>query len=137
MRTGLRIRGQRSHPEVRVAVIRFAKWLRVEFDFPIRVPVYLLPGEDFLTIEGERCVASFFAPWDRTEEPYIRLATGDYPKLKKERGRDDALASILDSLARQIVRYQHWVHTGKITNRSVVAKADRILDNYAQTIDRP
>jgi hypothetical protein len=31
---------------------------------------------------GERVSASFFAPNDRNEEPFIRIATGDYGQLK-------------------------------------------------------
>ena len=137
MRTGLRIRGARGHPEVRRALIRFAQWLRKQYEFPIRVPVYLLPGETFVTVEGKRCVASFFAPWDRSEEPYIRIATGDYLQLKRERGRDDALAANIESMARQVVRYQHWVRTGELLQRSPSTKAVRILRRYSAAVERP
>ncbi len=94
VRTGLRIRGARGHPRVRAAIIRFARWLRREYEFPIRVPVYLFPSERIVTIHGEIVCASFFAPWNRRVEPYIRIATGDYAQLRNERGRDDALAAI-------------------------------------------
>jgi hypothetical protein len=30
---------------------------------------------------GRLASASFFAPWDRTVEPYIRVSTGEYPQL--------------------------------------------------------
>jgi hypothetical protein len=40
-REGLRIRCDKEvHPEVRRACLEFAKWLRNEFEFPIRVVVY-------------------------------------------------------------------------------------------------
>jgi hypothetical protein len=69
IRTGLHIRGQRGQSEVRAALIRFARWLRSEYEFPIRVPVYLSPHELVRTMHGEDCSASFFAPWDRNVEP--------------------------------------------------------------------
>src|SRR5260221_5916078 len=89
-RAGLHVRTQRGHRDTRGPILRFAKWLRRQCEFPSRVPVYLLPGPTF-TIDGEEAVASFFAPRNRKEEPYIRLATGDYPSLNAELGRDTAL----------------------------------------------
>src|ERR1700712_2742462 len=103
IRTGVRIRGARGHPEVRRAFIRFAKWLRQEYEFPIRVPVYLFPSEQIITMHGERGSASFFAPLDRSVEPLIRVATGDYVQLKEKHGRDDALAICLHSFAHEVV----------------------------------
>lgn len=137
MRKGLRIRGRRGNPAVRSAVLRFAKWLRLHYDFPMRVPVYLLPGEHFTTIEGKKSVASFFYPHDRTEEPYIRLATGDYNKLRKQYGRDDALAMTLESMARQVIRYQDWVFKGKLNDKTRGERAKRIMNAYSKAVDRP
>jgi hypothetical protein len=99
--------------------------------------VYLLPGDTFRTVDGEEVVASFFAPWDRRSEPYIRLATGDYPFLKAAHGRDDALASILASFARQVVRYQHWVETGNLSARGIGRRASSIMRKYESSTDHP
>src|SRR5689334_14103541 len=89
-RRGLRVRGQLVEREVRDAVVRFASWLRSWADFPIRVPVYLQPAATLVTRHGERVTASFFAPFDRSLEPYIRVATGDFAELRARRGRDSA-----------------------------------------------
>jgi len=99
--------------------------------------VYLLPGKTFFTTESEAACSSFFAPWDRSEEPYIRIATGDYPELRRERGRDNALAAILLSLALQVIHYQQWVKTGDLHKRGVNRKALIVLDRYAETRDHP
>src|SRR5213593_4293338 len=136
-RSGLRVRAGRGHPATRRPIIRFARWLRTEYDFPIQVPVYLLPGPMFLTIDQEDAVASFFAPWKRTVEPYIRRATGDYPCLRAELGRDDALASILHSFANQVLRYQEWVHTGKLSKRPMSREATLMLRRYSATVSHP
>jgi len=130
MRTGLRICGARGNKQVKNSVIRFAEWLRKESDFPIRVAVYLLPGKNFITVDGHRVVASF--RWlGRRDEPYIRLVTGDYPDLRAEHGRDIALKMILESLARQIIRYQNWVKTKKVTEHGVDRKGRGLVDHYA------
>ncbi|MBN1489282.1 MAG: hypothetical protein JXA69_05135 [Phycisphaerae bacterium] len=136
-RTGLRICGARGHPVVRAALLRYASWLRMNYEFPIRVPVYLNPGECIITMSGSKVVASFFAPYDRAEEPYIRIATGDYPSLRKELGRDSALASIIVSMSHEVVHYQQWIETGEIWERGVVVKARGMLRRYEQTRAHP
>jgi len=138
IRTGIRIRGGRGNPHVRAALVRFAKWLRQEYEFPIRVPVYLFPSKQIVTMHGDRVSASFFAPFDRSVEPFIRIATGDYAQLKKELGRDNALAAFLQSLAHELVHYQQWVATGGTSERGgVIRQAQRIVQRYAQTTDHP
>src|SRR5262245_24783566 len=91
-RSGLRICGHRGHPSVRTALIRYAPWLRSAVDFPVRVPVYLLPSELVRTAGGELASASIFLPRDRQLEPYIRIATGDFTELRRTRRRGNALA---------------------------------------------
>ena len=122
---------------MRKAVIRFACWLRTQFDFPIRCPVYLHPNEVIRTIDGKTGCASFFGPFDRSEEPYIKIATGDYPQLRRERGRDDALAAFLHSFAHEVIHYQQWITTGDHHERGVDRKAAGLVDRYAETTDHP
>ncbi len=136
-RAGLRIRGSRGHPVVRRSIVRFASWLRGNYDFPVRVPVYLSPHERLVTMHGSIATASFFAPWAPDVEPYIRLATGDYPSERTERGRDNALASYLHSLGHEIVHYQQWLKSGEITERGVAVRARRMVDLYAETVVHP
>ncbi len=88
-------------------------------------------------MHGDRVSASFFAPYDRREEPFIRIATGDYTQLRKELGRDNALASLLHSFAHELVHYQQWVATGELSERGVVLRARNIVDRYAASTDRP
>jgi len=136
-RTGLHIRGHRGEIEVRQALIRYARWLRLNYEFPIRVPVYLSPREFVRTMHGEDVSASFFAPWDLSVEPYIRIATGDYKALEKECGRDNALARFIVSLSHEVIHYQQWIATGDVSERGVAAKAVRMLRKFELTTDRP
>jgi hypothetical protein len=136
-RSGLRVRGHQASPEVKRAVIRFSKWLRSAFPFPMRVPIYLSPSEKINGRNGIVCSALFFAPYNRTVEPYIRVATGDYPKLKRTVGRNNALAAILHSVAHEVVHYQQWRLTGEVTERGVVRRARRIVIDYSRTVRSP
>lgn len=136
-RTGLRICGHRGNPVVRLALIRYSRWLRKHYEFPIRAPAYLLPGEFVTTIDGNKCSASFFAPFDRSDEPYIRIATGDYPALAAESGRENALASFIISMSHEVVHYQQWIETGNIWERGVGRRAVAMLRQYEKTVDKP
>lgn len=136
-RQGIRIVGQRGHPEVRAALIRYARWLRAAYHFPIRVPVYLVAHRQITTCDGKAASASFFAPFERDVEPYIRIATGDYGLLLAQRGRDDALAAFIVSLSHEIIHYQQWIETGTVSERGVVRKAVGMLRKYENTVHRP
>jgi hypothetical protein len=136
-RTGLRMRGQRGHPEVRRALNQYARWLRKVYEFPIRVPVYLFPSRTIITQDGVHVSASFFAPFERDVEPLIRIATGDYPELKRLRGRNDALAACIMSLSHEIVHYYQWLECGNISERGVIVKARSMLRRYAAEVKRP
>ena len=122
---------------MKAALIRYARWLRASYDFPVRVPVYLSSKEMITTMHGEQVCASFFAPWSRKDEPYIRIATGDYPALKRASGRDDALAAFITSLSHEIIHYMQWLETGDTSERGVALKARSMLRAYAHTVDRP
>jgi hypothetical protein len=134
---GLRIRGQRGHPEVRAALIRFASWLRRHREFPKLLPVYLIAGDQVRTGEGELCSASFFAPDSKLDAPYARIATGDFPRLRRSRGRDSALAAYLHSLAHELVHYDQWLAGTAPTERGVVLQATRMVDRYAMDVRHP
>jgi hypothetical protein len=136
-RQGLRIRGHNGHPVVRRAYIRFAKWLRTQYEFPIRVPVYLFPSDYIIDMNGQKISASFFAPFSRNEEPFIRIATGDYISLRKELGRDNALAAFLCSFAHEVIHYQQWITTGNTWERGVYKMATGIIRKYEKYTTRP
>jgi hypothetical protein len=121
---------------VRRALIRYARWLRENYTFPIRVPVYLL-RRPFAITKGERGVAVFVSFSSRTVEPYIGLATGDFVSLRKQRSRDDCLASYILSLSHEVVHYQQWIATGRSWERGVSRKAVAMLRRYNKTVDHP
>jgi hypothetical protein len=122
---------------VREALIRYARWLRLQFEFPIQVPVYLLPGNTVRTIHGDECSASIFLPWSKKQEPFIRIATGDYSRLRQQRGQNNALAAYLVSLSHEVLHYQRWIETGRSSERGVVAKARGLVRSYAKAVAAP
>lgn len=134
---GLRIINCGSAPEVHGACLRFASWLRDQFFFPVRVPVYLLPGHRLRSLAGETAVATFFYPDDLAQNPYIRVATGDYLELRRSYSRDDSLCAYLVSMAHEVIHYQQWIRTTQISERGVLILSRTLVNAYAETVDRP
>ncbi|PJN91482.1 hypothetical protein [Bacillus sp. mrc49] len=114
-RSGLRIRCKKGvHPEVRTVCLNFGRWLRKNMDFPIRVVVYLKSDYQIENRKTKEYVAAtFFAPYDKDVEPYIRIATGDYDERIQDRGKVDALYAMLDTFAHEIIHYQQWINDEK------------------------
>ena len=103
---GLSIRVEKNvNKEVRCAILKFARWLRKEYSFPYRVIVYVKASERVRAMNGEMVYDTCFRPTDKTDTPYIRISTGDYESLVAERGRDNALAAILCSMASMLTHY--------------------------------
>lgn len=134
---GLRLDLRQSSSEVRLAVIRFARWLRRFHSFPRRVTLRLESSKTLRTIDGREVTASFFAPDVATWVPLMRVAVGDYRELKSRRGRDNALAAIIVSISHEVIHYQQWVSTGSFTERNVRRDALRMLRAYERTVDHP
>lgn len=138
VRSGLRIRYLGIDDDVRMAILNFANWLRRQIKFPIRVVVYVKSDKQVKNIYGEFVYGTFFAPDDKSVEPYIRVATGDYFNLKEELGRDDALAAILHTLAHEVVHYEQWLKEDNcFDERKANYRATRLVHKYAETRDHP
>ena len=75
-RGGLRFRFTSDvNPEVREACLKFGEWLRKEYIFPIRVPVSVKGKKYIKSMDGEMVHGTFFQPYDKRYEPYVRVAT--------------------------------------------------------------
>lgn len=141
-RTGLRLRFDKSvDPEVRHACLRFAKWLRKEYYFPLRINIYIKSKRSLITVDGDSAVGTFFEPLSYADEPYIRIATGDYIDLVRTNGRDNALASILFSISHELSHYFQWINNLPLTPLGRERQASRyavfIVDEYSTTCDHP
>lgn len=141
-RIGLRLKFENDvNLEVKEALKNFANWLRKEYYFPIRIPVYVKSKKRIQAKDGDLVCGTFFWPSDKKVEPYIRIATGDYDELKIKRGRDDALASILMSMAHELTHYFQWVNDLQLTEigeeRQATKYSHYILDEYAETREHP
>ncbi len=125
-RSGLRLRFDRdAQPEVRRGCLAFAKWLREYYAFPVRVPVYGKAVERVRAVDGEKVYGTCFCPERLDVEPYIKVATGSYAELCRSDGKDDALASILYTLAHELTHYFQWLNQLELTPAGAERQANR------------
>lgn len=141
-RKGIRLRFDPGvNCEVRRACKDFVKWLRSQYEFPVRIPIYFKATKTIISRSGEHVSASFFGPYDKSVEPYIRISVGDYPDLLRERGKDNALASILHSIAHELSHYYQWLKDSDLSEEKMERQARyyalEILSDYAETRAHP
>lgn len=135
-RSGLRVRCQKGvEPAVRQSCLNFPVWLRSTIEFPVRVVVYLKKDYQIKNKYSKELVsATFFAPYDKAIEPYMRIATGDYEELVSKRGEIDALWAILRSMAHEIVHYQQWIEEKEFDETEAETKGEELLDAFADSL---
>lgn len=144
IRSGLQLRFQKGvDSELKRACIEFAKWLRSEYIFPVRVPIYFKVSKYVKALDGELVSAKIFLPYDINIEPYITAATGDVKELIEEIGNDNALASILGTIAHELTHYFQWINGIVIDinedkiERQAIYYGKRIVRLYSQTREHP
>ncbi len=142
-RTGLRLRFDKEvHSEVRRACKEYAKFLRREYYFPLRVTIYIKQTPKIKAMDGEMVYGTFWCMDDDfTVEPYIRVAVGDYEELCKKWGQDSALTAYLMTMGHELTHYFQWINGIELTpigmERQATKYARWVLDDYAETRERP
>ena len=85
-------------------------WLRKNYNFPLDLKILISPDEFIVTmISREKVSATFFAPFDKKETGIIKVATGDFDELLKEKGKTRALNMTLNSISHELQHYYQWV----------------------------
>lgn len=138
-RSGLYTRFEKGiDPEIKKECLKFCEWLRKEYFFPIRVPVYFKKSRFIKAMDGENVSATFFEPYNKQDEPYIRVATGDYMMILNRYGKINALGAVLGSIAHELTHYFQWVNDIRLTEigyeRQATMYARYIVDEYFDEI---
>ena len=123
--------------DVRVAVHKFIDWIRGRKEFPVRFPIYIKPNKLLIGKDGAETGAVFFEAFDK-EEPYLSVAAGDYEDWVEELGnKNDALCTILYSVAYGIACYESWIEGTKVTKGDTEKRKRKLMDAYMQDVDSP
>lgn len=141
-RRGLRVRYEKNiNPEVKRACKEFFTWIRSEYFFPKRVVVYMRASRHIKARDSDMVSATIWMPDDKMDEPYIRVSTGDYEEMLKKRGKYNALAAILASIAHELTHYFQWINNIELTRigeeRQATMYSRYILNEYAETREHP
>ena len=140
-RDGIRFRYDASIPgELKTEFLRFAKWLRREYYFPLRINVYVYNTPFIKAKDGDLVVGLFFEPDSYLDEPYIKLAVGDYEALCDERGRDKGVLAILGTFVHELTHYFQWINGLTLTEKGRERQAERyvwfVLEEYTEYLRR-
>ena len=141
-RGGIRIRFQpNANTEVRESLIKFLRWVRINYAFPVRVPIYVKNATKVKALDGEYVSATFFGPFNPSLEPYIRIAIGDYGDIKNRCGKDNALATILYTVCHELSHYYQWIGNVNSSDRGLeiqaVIHAKKIMAEYQCVREHP
>ena len=141
-REGLRLKFDKSvDTEVKRSCKSYCDWLRHKYKFPMRIPIYFKASEFVITSSGQRASATFFGPYDKHLEPYIRISTGDYYKMLESWGKDNALAAILGSVTHELSHYFQWIKNLEITEkqreRQAVYYKHKLIYEYSLVCEHP
>ena len=123
-------------PEVKTSIQNMVNWLRKKYVFPIRIHVYVKKGLLIKARDGDMVEDLFFWPDCRDDEPYIKIATGDYFEYVDEVGKDEAILPILRSLLQELTHYFQWLNGMEFNSDTLPRQARRyaikILDEYLE-----
>ena len=115
--SGLHTRIDRNvDPEVKYALKIFISWVRSEYSFPIRIPIYVKDTRRIKAKDGEMVCGTFWMPYDSMKGAYIRIATGDYHEMCKKIGKYDAILNILLCIAHELTHYYQWLNDLQLTD---------------------
>ena len=115
-KSGLRLRVETGvDPHVRCAVLAFARWIRTEYRFPVRVCVYIKAARRIRARDGELVCGTCWQPGDHRLSPFIRIAAGDYTELRERYGAFQAVGEILLSMAHELTHYFQWLNGLSLT----------------------
>ena len=126
LRKGLRFRFDKYvNQDIRYECIRYGYWLRSNYTFPVRVTIYVKSKYRIKTADGDFVTGVFYEPYSRTQEPRIKIATGDYEELKRKHGENNALDAYFYSIAHELTHYYQWINNLELTEIGIERQAYR------------
>lgn len=127
-----------TDPMLKTFLSDFARWLRENYHFPVSVDVYVMSDAQICAMDGDMVSATFFGPYDREDQPYIRIAAGDFYGLSAAYGRFSALCSTAASLAHELTHYYQWLNDLKLSVRTEEKQAEKYSEKivYEYLYDR-
>ena len=102
--------------EVKKFCKKFCRWLRKNYFFPQKITIYIKADVYVKAKDGDQVSAIFYEPGGYQETSYIKIATGDYQKIRMRYGSINAIGGILGSIAHELTHYFQWINSIHLTN---------------------
>ena len=91
-------------------------------------------------MDGSFSYGTFFRPFNYSDEPYIRIAVGDFNDLVLKWGKQDAEYAIFACLAHELTHYFQWINDLKLTEIGEERQATRyqkfIMYEYVEYLEK-
>ncbi|MGN0618863.1 MAG: hypothetical protein ACI4J7_07560 [Ruminiclostridium sp.] len=124
-RSGLRFRYDNNIDSTLKAFLKkFAVWLRCNYTFPVRVNVYIKNVSYIKAKDGDYVPATFLGPYNKLEEPYIKVSAGDYSDIAHSKGVYCALCSVAASVAHELTHYYQWLNNIELSEKQEERQAE-------------
>ena len=120
---------------LRLSFMRFARWIRAQYTFPVKIDVYI-KNVDFIISKttGETGTANIFIPYQLSESPCIKIAVGDFFTLTQETDYFSATCAELCSLAHEITHYFQWQNGYDMDSLLLKKERERQANRIARQI---
>lgn len=139
LETGLVIKYDKGiNSDVKKAVEKLEKWLiKEECWFPVKLTIYVEKGEKVIASNGEEVYSLEYFSYDFRDDFYIKIATGDYEDILKERqNKNDALAPYIYDIIKSLTFYYQWINGFRrpwfLKRINAKKYADYIFDDYVR-----
>lgn len=131
IRSGLRFRYDNNIDSLLEAFLKkFAIWVRYNYVFPVRVNVYIKNVSYIKAKDGDYVSATFFGPYNKLEEPYIKISVGDYCDIIHSKGIYCALCGMVASVAHELTHYYQWLNNMELSE----SQEERQAEYYSKKI---
>ncbi len=136
-RSGLRLRFEKGvATELRETFLRFADWLRMVYEFPIRITVYIKNSDFIVASDKDMVAGTFFGPYDKEQEPYIKIAAGEFTKERERHSHREIAYDFCAVLAHELTHYFQWVGNQTLSKRGeewqATFYANRVVYEYIE-----
>lgn len=121
---------------VRAFYLSFVRWIRMNFEFPIKVTIYIKDGYRIKAKDGEMVVGTFWRPYIYGTTTYIRIATGDYYELLKQNNEEQVMWSMLLTLTHELTHYFQYINKLPLTEIEEEKQAEKHSNYILQQYDK-
>jgi len=119
--------------EIKLACKEFAKWLKISMSFNTVIKVYI--SEEYKVITKKHIRASGIFGTPTYKYPYIKLATGDFKKMKQKYGEYSAIMSIIDTFAHEIIHYKQWIENTPFKEKQADKEGRKLVEAFSEYKD--